>query len=214
MIAIFIICLALLLLELPVYYFSLNHDLLGKKFGNEKGRSIGDLLGRISGWGFFLFWFGVWVTPQPPVPVSLGEWDVSFLYFHTNWLFIIIGVPLFALSCCIGIKSVNEISLKTAETHRADKVITTGFYSRMRHPQYLAGLIAHIAFSVALSSFLSLIFFPLAVVVVWFFARWEEQGLIREFGETYREYKKKVSMFLPLKKKSTSSKRRKRGEES
>ncbi len=212
MIAVFIMCLALFVLALPVYYFSLNHALLEKKYGKTRGRNIGALLGRISGWGFFLFWFGVWVAPQPSLPVSPGGWDVSFLYFHTNWLFIIIGLPLFALACWIGIGSVSETSLTTAETHRADQVITTGFYGRMRHPQYTAGLIAHVAFSLALASLLSLLVFPLVGMAVWLIARWEEKGLIREFGDTYREYMKKVPMFLPLNRKNTSTLHQQRGE--
>jgi protein-S-isoprenylcysteine O-methyltransferase Ste14 len=211
MLWIFIICLALLFLELPLYSLSLNHGLLERKWGKTRGRAIGALLGRLSGWGFFLFWFGVWVAPQPYIPVSLGAWDVSFLYVHTNWLFIFIAVPLFVLACWIGIKSVSETSLKTAETHRADKVITTGFYSRMRHPQYAAGLIAHIAVSLALSSFLSLL--PPAAILIWFISRLEEKGMIREFGNAYREYMSRVPMFIPHKRRNTYGTTRRRNKQ-
>jgi len=36
-----------------------------------------------------------------------------------------------------GIKGVTETTLKVAETHRPDRIVTTGVYSIVRHPQYL-----------------------------------------------------------------------------
>jgi protein-S-isoprenylcysteine O-methyltransferase Ste14 len=198
MILIFIACLTLMFAQTPLYFLSLEHEKLARKYGKEKGRRIGAFLGRLSGWGFFTLWLGVWVAPQPALPVSLGPWDVSFLYFHTNWAFIIAAAPLFAISCWLGIKGVAETSLETAETHRAARVVSTGLYGRMRHPQYAAGLVAHIAVSLALSAFLSLLAFPLVAFLVWLLSWKEERELIREFGDEYREYRKKVPMFFPV----------------
>jgi protein-S-isoprenylcysteine O-methyltransferase Ste14 len=67
--------------------------------------------------------------------MTADGWKATFLYFHTNWLFIIIAAPLFLIACWLGINGVSETSLETAETHRARRIVTAGLYGRRRHPQ-------------------------------------------------------------------------------
>lgn len=203
MIIIFFICLAGMFLLLPVFYLSLEHKKLETKYGKDKSNKIGVFLGRLSGWGFFTLWFGLWIAPQPNIPdiFHLGVWNISFLYFNTNILNIIISIPLIGLSCWIGIKSVSETSLKTAETHKAEKIITKGMYGVVRHPQHLSGLMAHLGISILLSSLYSIIVFPVIIFLIYLISKKEEIELIKEFGNEYEEYKRKVPMFLPYKKK-------------
>jgi protein-S-isoprenylcysteine O-methyltransferase Ste14 len=95
----------------------------------------------------------------------------------------------------------REVTLKVAETHKVEKIITTGVYSYIRHPQYFGGVLAHIGFSLLLSSYLSLIITPLIIFLNIFLSWKEEKELLKEFGDDYREYKKKVPMFIPKIKK-------------
>jgi hypothetical protein len=53
------------ILVLPLYFLSLEHTKLQGKYGKEKGTKIGEIFGLISGWVFFLFWIGIWISPQP-----------------------------------------------------------------------------------------------------------------------------------------------------
>jgi len=195
-------CLAGMFLLLPIFNRSLEHDKLEKQYGKEKGDKIGSFLGRLSGWWFFILWFGLWISPQPQVPALFSQngWSVSFLYFNTNLLNIIVSTPLIGIACWVGIKSVTEVSLKTAETHKTDKIITNGFYGLVRHPQYLSGLLAHLAISIFLSSLFSLIAFPLITFLIYIMSKKEEIELIKEFGDEYKEYIRKVPMFIPYKK--------------
>lgn len=62
-------------------------------------------------------------------------------------LHLAIFAPFFAAGAWFGIKGVTETTLKVAETHRPAKIVATGVYSIVRHPQYLGGLLAHIGFS-------------------------------------------------------------------
>ena len=100
-----------------------------------------------------------------------------------------------------GIKGVAETTLKVAETHRPDRIVTTGVYSIVRHPQYLGGLLAHIGVSFLLCALYSLLATPLIVTLIYFISRKEEDELTKEFGEEYAGYKKKVPMLLPRWKK-------------
>jgi protein-S-isoprenylcysteine O-methyltransferase Ste14 len=95
------------------------------------------------------------------------------------------------------IKGVTEITLKVAEMHRPNKVVTTGVYSIVRHPQYLGGLLAHVGFSFLLSALYSLLATPLIVGLIYFISRKEEDELARKFDEEYIGYKQKVPMLLP-----------------
>ena len=87
--------------------------------------------------------------------------------------------------------------MKVAETHRPLKIVTTGVYSIVRHPQYLGGLLAHIGFSFLWSGLYCLLSTPLIAAVVYFISKKEEIELTKEFGQKYMDYKKNTPMLLP-----------------
>ena len=185
---------------LPLYFLSLEHLKLGAKYGESKGQKIGDVCGVISGWGFFIFWFGIWFSPQTGFTIPVfQEWIVRLpvLYITIPLTHLVVFTPFFALGAWFGIKGVTETTLKVAETHRPSKVVTTGVYSIVRHPQYLGGLLAHIGFSFLLSGLYCLLSTPLIVSLVYCISRKEEIELTKEFGQEYLNYKKKTPMLLP-----------------
>ena len=185
---------------LPLYFLSLEHQKLEKKYGERKGKKIGDIYGVISGWGFFLFWFGIWFSPQSRFAIPIFQERLirlPALNTAIPLLNLVVFIPFFAVGAWFGIKGVTETTLKVAETHRPAKIVTTGVYSIVRHPQYLGGLLAHIGFSFLLSGLYSLISTPLIVTLVYMISRKEESELTKEFGQEYLEYKKKTPMLLP-----------------
>jgi len=97
----------------------------------------------------------------------------------------------------LAAKGVKEITLKVAETHRTETIITEGSYSVVRHPQCLGGLFAHVGISFSLSAWFSLLFTPVMVALIYLLSRKEEEELIREFGKEYEDYKKRVPMLMP-----------------
>jgi protein-S-isoprenylcysteine O-methyltransferase Ste14 len=182
------------------YFLSLEHLKLEEKYGKEKGKNIGEICGVISGWGFFLFWFGIWFSPQSRFTIPIFQ-DLSIQPPVVNLtiplLHLLIFIPFFVVGAWFGIKGVTETTLKVAETHRPARIVTTGVYSIVRHPQYLGGLIAHIGFSFLLSALYSLLSTPLIAALIYLISRKEEDELTKEFGEEYAGYKKKVPMLLP-----------------
>jgi protein-S-isoprenylcysteine O-methyltransferase Ste14 len=185
---------------LPLYFLSLEHQKLEKKYGKTKGEKIGDIYGIVSGWGFFLFWFGIWFSPQDRFVIPIFQEPllrVPVLNVTIPLLHLVIFAPFFAVGAWFGIKGVTETTLKVAETHRPVKIVTKGVYSSVRHPQYLGGLLAHIGFSFLLSGLYSLLSTPLMAALVYFISRKEESELTKEFGQEYLNYKKKTPMLLP-----------------
>ncbi len=123
------------------------------------------------------------------------------------------GVPLFHIILAIvfllpgawlGITGVIEVGLKVAETHRAERVISTGVYSRVRHPQYLGSILAHVGASFLLSAYYSLLVTPVVILINYILCWKEERELVREFGEAYIEYQNRTPMLFPSRKKIKS----------
>ncbi|UCC20477.1 MAG: isoprenylcysteine carboxylmethyltransferase family protein, partial [Promethearchaeota archaeon] len=191
-------------LMVPIHFLSVEHLKLQKKYGKNKGTKIGDILGLISGWGFFMFWFGVWLSPQPKFFIPLLQnfiLIIPILNLSMSLFHMFISIPFIIIGAWFGIGSVKVTTLKVAETHRAEKVVSSGLYSRIRHPQYFGGIISHIGITILLSSYFSLITTPVIILLNLLISWKEEKELIKEFGKDYEDYKKKVPMFFPKLKK-------------
>ena len=196
----FFICVLGAIIVVPVHFLSVEHLKLQGRYGKKKGTEIGNILGLISGWGFFLFWMGIWVSPQPRFVLPFFQnltILIPFVSFSIPFLNLIISILFVTFGSWFGIKGVKQTTLKVAETHRPEKIVTTGVYCIVRHPQYFGGLLAHVGVSFLLSTRYSLLVTPLMLVLVYLISKKEEEELIREFGKEYKEYTKKVPMLIP-----------------
>ncbi|MGY5881267.1 MAG: isoprenylcysteine carboxylmethyltransferase family protein [Candidatus Thorarchaeota archaeon] len=199
----FIVSLLGVIAVVPIHFISVDHSRLDEKYGAERGKRIGSILGMISGWGIFVFLIGLWISPQPIFFVPLLQ-EIILIIPIIGFFVLQIPIVHFALAIIflipgawLGIKGVTEIGLKVSETHRPEKVITTGLYSRMRHPQYTGAILSHIGITFLLSSFYSLLTTPVVILVNYILCWKEEKMLVREFGEDYENYQKSVPMFIP-----------------
>jgi len=184
----------------PLHFFSVEHLKFQKKYGVDKGNKITGILGLISGWGFFTFWFGIWISPQPRLIIPFMQNPsliIPIINYSIPIFHLIISIPFILIGAWFGIVSVRETSLKVAETHKTEKIVSTKIYSLIRHPQYFGGVLAHIGISFLLSSLFSLIFTPIVILLNLLIAWKEEKELVKEFGETYKKYKENVPMFIP-----------------
>jgi len=196
----FFSCLLGVIAMVPIHFLSVEHLKLQERYGKKKGARIGGICGLISGWGFFLFWMGIWASSQPRFTVPAFQ-NLSFLLpvidFSIPLIHSLICV-VFLIPCVwLAINGVKETTLRAAETHRTERIITKGVYSVVRHPQYPGGLLAHVGISFLLSAWFSLLSTPLVVVLIFLISRKEEEELIREFGMEYEDYREKVPMLLP-----------------
>ncbi|WP_298356432.1 isoprenylcysteine carboxylmethyltransferase family protein [Rhodoblastus sp.] len=83
------------------------------------------------------------------------------------------------------------------EAQRAGKVATTGPYSRIRHPQYVAFVAVMLGFLLQWPTIPTLLMFPVMAYVYARLARREEQASIERFGDAYRGYMEKTPAFIP-----------------
>jgi protein-S-isoprenylcysteine O-methyltransferase Ste14 len=182
-----------LLILLP-YFLSLEHDKLVSWFG-KKSRLIGDALGMTSGWGFFGFWIGLWVSPQSRFQLGYQLYSLSGYTFSV--VNIMISLILLVPAFWFGFKGVSELGLKVTETHRPTKIVKTGVYEIVRHPQYLGGILGHFGLSLFFGSRDALLVSPIVLAVIYLISWKEEKELVREFGRAYCQYQKEVSMLIP-----------------
>jgi len=85
--------------------------------------------------------------------------------------------------------------------HRArqqNKLVTTGLYSMVRHPQYTGLFIALFGEGVVhWPTLFSVGLFPVIVLAYFLLARSEEKKVIEQFGDEYLAYKSLVPMLVP-----------------
>jgi protein-S-isoprenylcysteine O-methyltransferase Ste14 len=196
----FFVCVLGVIAVTPFHFRSVEHFKLQKKYGKEKGNRVGEIYSYISGWGFFTFWIGIWVSPQPRFSAPVFQnllISVPAINLSIPILHLAIFIPFLAAGAWFGIKGVEEVGLKAAETHRTEKIVTTGAYAIIRHPQYFGGVLAHVGISFLVSAWYSLIATPLMIALICLISMKEEKELAEEFGKEYEDYAKVVPMLIP-----------------
>jgi len=87
------------------------------------------------------------------------------------------------------------------ELYRArqqNRLVTTGLYSLVRHPQYTGLFIGLFGEGVVhWPTLFSVALFPVIVLVYGLLARREEKQVLEQFGDEYRAYQRRVPMFIP-----------------
>lgn len=78
------------------------------------------------------------------------------------------------------------------------ELVTSGVYKFVRHPQYTGLLLLSLGMLIEWATLPLLIMFPVMVFMYTRLAKREEKDMIKEFGETYRQYMAKTKMFIPF----------------
>jgi protein-S-isoprenylcysteine O-methyltransferase Ste14 len=77
-------------------------------------------------------------------------------------------------------------------------VAATGPYARVRHPQYDGFILILLGFLFQWPTLLTLLMFPVLVIMYVRLALREERDSIQRFGAAYREYMQRTPAFLPV----------------
>jgi protein-S-isoprenylcysteine O-methyltransferase Ste14 len=125
------------------------------------------------------------------------RWGAGF-----SWLAFAVGVGLFALSLWLrltAIRTLGRMWSLNLEIRQGHQLVQAGVYRWMRHPAYTAIMLEVVAIPLAANAWGSLVL-PLGLYVPLLLARWwrEEQEMSAKFGEAYRQYRRQVCAFVPL----------------
>lgn len=80
---------------------------------------------------------------------------------------------------------------------KSGTLATTGPYSYVRHPQYVAFIAIMFGFLLQWPTIPTLVMFPVLVWMYVHLARAEERQVLAEFGRAYGEYARRVPAFIP-----------------
>jgi uncharacterized membrane protein len=83
------------------------------------------------------------------------------------------------------------------EAQRQRRLVTTGVYSYVRHPQYVGFILVMFGFLLQWPTLLTLAMFPVLVFMYVRLAHGEERTALAEFGEQYAKYVREVPGFIP-----------------
>lgn len=75
---------------------------------------------------------------------------------------------------------------------KTTKLVTTGIYSIVRHPQYLAGVLLGVSCMLISQHWLVLALGIPFIIIFYIAALDEDKSCIKKFGDSYKEYIKKV----------------------
>ena len=87
---------------------------------------------------------------------------------------------------------------------RHNSLATTGAYSRIRHPQYVAFVLILLGFLLQWPTLLTLLMFPILLVMYGRLAVTEEAQMRKQFGAEFEAYAARTPRFLPSLRKQES----------
>ncbi|WP_455392294.1 methyltransferase family protein [[Eubacterium] cellulosolvens] len=126
---------------------------------------------------------------------------ILFFFFYYNYygfdFLVYIGWVIWILSIIFGFLPMYTFRKKggvaKGKTYiHTTKLVDTGIYSIVRHPQYLAGILLNIALILVTQHWLSLIAGVIAVPIMYYDTLKADSKLVEKFGEDYKNYKERV----------------------
>jgi methanethiol S-methyltransferase len=83
------------------------------------------------------------------------------------------------------------------DAQKNHKLAVTGLYAHMRHPQYVAFVLIMFGFLLQWPTLVTLMMFPILVLVYARLAKTEERDMLAEFGQDYDAYRRRTPAFIP-----------------
>ena len=83
------------------------------------------------------------------------------------------------------------------KAQKAGKLAVTGLYAKIRHPQYIGFVAIMFGFLLQWPTIVTVVMFPILVVMYWRLAVKEEHDSKQQFGKAWDDYKTHVPAFIP-----------------
>jgi len=112
----------------------------------------------------------------------------TYIIFPASTIIIVAGILLIVF----GWRQIYK-----ARREKEGKLVTTGIYKYVRHPQYLGFLLLTLGMLLEWPTIFTVLLWPVLAVVYWRLAKEEDKEIEERFGEEFRDYKRRVPGFLP-----------------
>jgi len=147
-------------------------------------------LGRRLSFGIFMFI----LAELPRVLLPLPFVNQPRLQPVPIWL-VVLGALILLVSLYFGSPVFRIIPLTGPD--RQEPLRTDGLYARVRHPLMLCDISWPLGWSLIFGSLIGMALTPLWLLIIWALTHVEEEALVREYGEAYRQYQSRVPRLIP-----------------
>jgi protein-S-isoprenylcysteine O-methyltransferase Ste14 len=129
-------------------------------------------------------------------------WTGDSFFWHKS-TFLSGYLPLYARLVVLGGALVGAMILfksghvVVSQKQRPDRVVATGAFRYVRHPLYLASILAYLGLITSTVSLFSLALLVGGCIFYNYIASYEEKLLEIKFSEEYRKYKRRTGKWVP-----------------
>lgn len=139
------------------------------------------LMTEMFGWPLLLFL----IAPLVDIPIIAGDYFAALGHWPAS-----VGTALSILGIVL-------IGIGWLQIHRAERLVTTGLYRYMRHPQYTGIILFTFGWILHWPSVITLLLWPVLIGAYVWLAK-KEEGMARdEFGGEYERYAAQTKRFIP-----------------
>lgn len=171
-------------------YFRRRADQSGEDISPEGEGTLLLILRRISGLGM---WLSVLVFLINPRWMAWSRFPLPVWLRWTALGVMILCIPLLYWM----FRSLGDNVTTTVAVREDHQLVTSGPYRWVRHPLYTIGFSFVISFSLMAANWFMLCMTAITLAIIMARTPIEEQKLLEEFGEEYREYMKRTGRYLP-----------------
>jgi protein-S-isoprenylcysteine O-methyltransferase Ste14 len=100
-----------------------------------------------------------------------------------------ITIPVGAVLASAGLALFLYSEMKKHGVGQKEKLMTTGIYSKFRHPMYIGLVLLHIGLPFIFKSFIACLSTIIWASLIAIWTRFEEKNLERRFGQEYIDYR-------------------------
>lgn len=195
------ICLAVGVVAGFLHSRSIEYSTLERRLGPERATKYTKTVSKVAVDLEMLFLLAIWFIPQPRfyLPVLRNSMlHVPFIHYSISLFHALLSLPFVLIGVLLILSALKTMGNQISVEHkRPERIIRTGVFSRLRHPQNAGGAVLHVGMSILMSGLFSLLVIPLFIIFDIYIAKKEETELIRSFGKEYEEYRREVPMFFP-----------------
>ncbi len=123
--------------------------------------------------------------------------------FPTSPISTYLGYMIATFGTIIMVKSSRAISMSSflgISSSKEDELITSGIYSKVRHPLYSGLILIFLGYALVAASLTALIHFSCLLIYLAFGIKYEEQNLTSVYGKAYKKYQDEVPALIPWRK--------------
>ncbi|MGA7871474.1 MAG: isoprenylcysteine carboxylmethyltransferase family protein, partial [Candidatus Binatus sp.] len=113
---------------------------------------------------------------------------------NPSWV-VWVGILIFAGSLVFGTPVFRIIPLRAPDSR--EPLRTDGLYAVVRHPLMLCDILWPLGWSLIFGSVIGVVLTPVWLLVIWGETYLEEESLVREYGDAYRQFQSRVPRLFP-----------------